>query len=372
MKDYSSIRPASNFLNIKSGHITRKLARTIVDFSLDNSFENTEIKLNEHLNLDIYKDKIKDVTYKIASNVKLFYENKLTELLYNISPAKKLEIQIDGVYNPIVVYDKTKKIGEKDRVKIIYKEVKHVMVKIFNDIKGFHFAEIISVENFAEFLKEFKIILKLKGFTEKSKIFVIADGAVWIEKQLSKFFKDNDFYFLIDFYHLSEYIHDAVKSLPSEFNYLIKRWKKEAKKNRLEQIIFHDIISLNLIEKSVEVLKKKNVNVKNSDGKIIRTKIEVMVNLIKDLHKYINNRIGQFNYPFFIKNNMPIGSGRIESANKILIKKRMNIPFGWRLENANLMLRLLTLRHNGHWKQFWEYIAQLENSENNLTLEEVA
>ena len=172
LKDYPSVRPASDFLNIKSGYVTRKLARTIVDFSLDNSFENAEIKLNEHFNLDIYKDKIKDVTYKIASNVKLFYKNKLTELLYNVSPAKKLEIQIDGVYNPIVIYDKTKEIGEKDRVKIIYKEVKHVMVKISNDIKGFHFAEIISVENFAEFLKEFKIILKLKGFTKKSKIFV--------------------------------------------------------------------------------------------------------------------------------------------------------------------------------------------------------
>ena len=114
------------------------------------------------------------------------------------------------------------------------------------------------------------------------------------------------------------------------------------------------------------------MNVKNSDGKMIKTKIEVMVNLIKDLHKYIYNRVGQFNYKFFIKNEMPIGSGRIESANKILIKKRMNIPFGWSLKNANLMLRLLTLRHNGHWKQFWEYIAELENSSNKSILEEVA
>jgi hypothetical protein len=359
-KYYKSVRPASDYTGIKSGFMTRKLRKIVVDFSLDNSFENVNLKLDRHYNLDLNKGKIKDIVYGVGKHVDSFYEHLLKNMPKS-APSKTLEIQLDGVYGPVVEYDKEKKVGDKNRVKIRYKEIKHIMVKISNELKGFHFARIISVENIKDFFKEFYKILLLKGYTKDTKIFVISDGAVWIEKHLSRFFKDNKFYFIIDFYHLLEYIFDAINSLPKKYNYLIERWKKAAKKGKLEERLLKDIKKLKLIEQSVEVIK----NIKTiKKGKTILE--EKKVNLVEQLYKYVHNRIGQFNYLHFKKNKMPIGSGRIESANKILIKKRMNIPFGWKLENANLMLGLLTMRHNGHWKQFWSYIAGLENNSNVL------
>jgi chemotaxis regulatin CheY-phosphate phosphatase CheZ len=122
---------------------------------------------------------------------------------------------------------------------------------------------------------------------------------------------------VVDFSLDNSFENDAINSLPKKYNYLIERWKKAAKKGKLEERLLKDIKKLKLIEQSVEVIK----NIKTiKKGKIILE--EKKVNLVEQLYKYVHNRIGQFNYLHFKKNKMPIGSGRIESANKILIKKR--------------------------------------------------
>ena len=60
---------------------------------------------------------------------------------------------------------------------------------------------------------------------------------------------------------------------------------------------------------------------------------ELEKNLKKDKMKkiekclrYIKNRIDKFDYKNAIKNNLPIGSGEIESANKSIVQKRLKIP----------------------------------------------
>jgi hypothetical protein len=44
--------------------------------------------------------------------------------------------------------------------------------------------------------------------------------------------------------------------------------------------------------------------------------------------RYIENRKGQFNYLDAINNELPIGSGEIESSNKSVVQKRLKIPRG--------------------------------------------
>ena len=76
---------------------------------------------------------------------------------------------------------------------------------------------------------------------------------------------------------------------------------------------------------------------------------------VRKCFRYIKNRPGQFNYPQAIEKGLPIGSGKIESANSYVVQARMKIPGAWwKVENINKMLVLLTCKQNGKWSEYWE------------------
>jgi hypothetical protein len=63
-------------------------------------------------------------------------------------------------------------------------------------------------------------------------------------------------------------------------------------------------------------------------------------------------------YPTYMQKNMPIGSGVIEAACKVIIKQRMcNSGMKWTDASARSVLFLRTLNEtDGRWTQFWEKI----------------
>ena len=50
---------------------------------------------------------------------------------------------------------------------------------------------------------------------------------------------------------------------------------------------------------------------------------------IRALVRYMKNRPGQFEYKTAIDQQLPIGSGKIESAHRSLIQKRLKLPGAW-------------------------------------------
>ena len=74
--------------------------------------------------------------------------------------------------------------------------------------------------------------------------------------------------------------------------------------------------------------------------------------------RYIKNRINQLNYKDAIDNNLPIGSGAVESAHRYVIQGRLKISGSWWLfENAENMLSIRSLRANNEWNEYWENLA---------------
>ena len=76
---------------------------------------------------------------------------------------------------------------------------------------------------------------------------------------------------------------------------------------------------------------------------------------VRACYRYIHNRPGQFDYPRALAEELPIGSGKIESAHRYVIQERMKIPGAWwKIDNADKMLALRTLRANGNWEKYWQ------------------
>lgn len=75
---------------------------------------------------------------------------------------------------------------------------------------------------------------------------------------------------------------------------------------------------------------------------------------------YFNHQRHRMDYPSFLAEGLPIGSGVTEAACKTLVKQRLCASgMRWKTTGATIVLSLRALTHTvGRWSQFWEKINQ--------------
>ena len=75
---------------------------------------------------------------------------------------------------------------------------------------------------------------------------------------------------------------------------------------------------------------------------------------VRSCHRYLSRRQDQLNYPDALANDLPIGSGEIESAHRYIVQKRLKLPGSWWCAaNADHMLALRLNRANRQWDSYW-------------------
>jgi hypothetical protein len=72
---------------------------------------------------------------------------------------------------------------------------------------------------------------------------------------------------------------------------------------------------------------------------------------------YLEKRQVQMHYPRFRQQGWPIGSGMVESANKLVVEARLKgAGMHWQRGNVDAMLALRNLLCNDRWEQEWPHI----------------
>ncbi len=169
------------------------------------------------------------------------------------------------------------------------------------------------------------------GFGETTKVHCVGDGARWIAEQVERVFGDQG-KFLIDFYHLCDYLAAASKKCSPENP---TGWLAQQKRRMKEDAVNDVLNSLALHE------EPKSIHDKDAP--------------VRCCLRYINNRPGQFEYKETLANDLPIGSGEIESAHRYVIQNRLKLSGAWWKENnAENMLALRIIRENDDWDEYWE------------------
>ena len=142
--------------------------------------------------------------------------------------------------------------------------------------------------------------------------------------------------YLVDFYHICEYLAEAAKTCaPSNDKAWLDTQKKLLKKNEYAVII----------ENLVPYLEAEE--------------IEEAQAKVRACHRYLSNRVGQLDYKGAIEKGLPIGSGEIESAHRYVIQKRLKLPGAWwKAANVEPMLALRVVRANDDWDDYWEKSAK--------------
>lgn len=171
------------------------------------------------------------------------------------------------------------------------------------------------------------------GLTGHTRVHAIGDGAPWIAEQVEVQFGARGSY-LIDLYHLCEYLACAAPSCDADPAAWVARQKEQLKAGALSQVMSE-------LKRHIEPDRVPN------EGAPVRR-----------CFRYMDNRPGQFDYPSAIAANLPVGSGEVESAHRYIIQTRLKVPGAWWLpDNAQAMLNLRVLRANHRWDDYWDQRA---------------
>jgi hypothetical protein len=196
-------------------------------------------------------------------------------------------------------------------------------------------------------------IARAKQHYPEARYLGIADGAPsnW------SFLEQHTELQLIDFFHAREYVGKLAQARYPQRNAEGKRsrWQHEHCSN-----LKHDPKAVErLIAEAATLARRTSLSRALRDGAY-------------SAWTYLNNHRHQMDYPGFLAENLPIGSGVTEAACKALVKQRLCASgMRWKSKGARIILTLRSLANTaGRWTQFWQKIDQfgLNASANHIFL----
>jgi hypothetical protein len=188
---------------------------------------------------------------------------------------------------------------------------------------------------YRDFTKELQFIKK----HYQAKTYVgVADGAAdnW------KFLQPLVDIEVLDFFHATEYLA-KVSNAAFKRKDQAKEWLKQT-----SHILKHEKDGAKILLEAMKTLSKKKI----SQAK--KEEIETAIT-------YFTNHLDQMNYESYLSKKLPIGSGAIEAACKVIIKQRMcNSGMRWTEDGAkNILVLRCFNKTDGKWKQFWDKITKM-------------
>ncbi|NOT58322.1 MAG: hypothetical protein HOP18_27275 [Deltaproteobacteria bacterium] len=141
--------------------------------------------------------------------------------------------------------------------------------------------------------------------------------------------------YLVDFYHVCEYLVEAAPTCaPAAPHAWLATQKQRLQKNEGAAV-------LTQLGAYVEAEAVAN------DHAPVRACL-----------RYLHNRPHHLDYPGAIEKGLPIGSGEVESAHRYVIQHRLKLPGAWwKAEHVEPMLALRVVRANEEWDTYWGQLA---------------
>ena len=304
------------------------LQRKITDFGADTPFKKVNEKLKEHYGITVPENSPRAITLCHAGHIKKCQESVLGKI--ESAGVDCIISETDGSMVPIVQTVKAVENEKVDRRKgkvLIYREAKLTLAHEKGSVTPTFSATFGDAKKAGEHMLH---CVKTVGANKKTKVHCVGDGAVWIANQIEEHFGANATY-LIDFCHMSDYLSAAASSCaPGNEKSWLDKQKALLKASHWAQVLL-------ALQPHIEAQ-----DIAEEDAPV------------RACYRYIKNRPHQLDYKAAIDNDLPIGSGEIESAHRYVIQKRLKIAGAWWLEeNAGKMLALRVNRANEQWESYW-------------------
>jgi len=320
--------PAEVYLGIIPDKFQMDVKRAVEKLSIELPFSEAAKIVDDITGLKLSIGSIHNMTTDIggAATTQNVLPTEM-EILAKIQAAKKqhpnensvLVSTFDGAFEPTRPEESTRK---GTRGKGEWKEVKgfRIYLSFNNDIyqlASWH--QIGTDEELSKVLDVFSKNLKSSGLAHVT----VADGAKWIWKLVERHFPKS--VEILDYYHFSEHVSKFADLQFGKGTTEAIEWTKKCKKWVFSIKVYSVICSL-------KRLKYTNIEVKKAAENFIT---------------YLENNFHRLDYAKFQKQDFPIGSGGMESANKFICHVRLKRSgCWWKPSHANEVLRLRCAKFN--------------------------
>lgn len=333
----SVIVPLDEYLGISSlpFKITVNLMLEIAYWAQSQcSYEGAEEAIFKALGLAVNDDTVRTVANTIG---KIVFDNDCKDAQHAYSildsgrlvfPERKqkgiLYIEVDGAALNTRQKDECGSTWRENKLGLMFSSDN---IRYWTDKRGqrqhkIHKREYVSyVGSVQEFQKHLFACALRNGYGIYEKTVLISDGATWIRNMKEQLFPDAQQ--ILDFYHLCENINTFGKIF----------FKMDEQKHRSWA---DDVCKLLKEGKSAQVLNLlKNMGTSPECERI---------------QGYIRNNLDNIDYPDYIRNGYFIGSGGVESGNKVVLQKRLKqAGMRWNSNTAQYILTLKSKYESNLW-----------------------
>jgi hypothetical protein len=167
-----------------------------------------------------------------------------------------------------------------------------------------------------------------RGLEKATEVCAVQDGAEWLQGLVD--YHRADAVRILDFPHAAEYISEIGEAVRAAGGRLPAGWL-------------------------VGVLHRLKAE---GPARVLRHLVWLAAHFpspgVQEKLAYLQKREAQMQYPTYQQAGWPIGSGSVESANKLVVEARLKgAGMRWERHNVNPMLTLRNAVCNGRWKQTW-------------------
>ena len=177
-----------------------------------------------------------------------------------------------------------------------------------------------------------------RGLENAGEVAAVMDGADWLQ-QLTDYHCPKALR-ILDFAHAAQHIAEVAQAL----------WSQTSQTSQTSA----DILAWT--QQWTESLQAKGPRPLLAELRRLR-KLYPDNKPLRTNYAYLKKRQAQLQYPRFRQQGWPIGSGMVESANKLVVEARLKgAGMHWQRGHVDAMLALRNLLCNDRWEQEWPHI----------------
>jgi hypothetical protein len=354
--------PVRRWLGVQQGDVSMDLQRKVSDLTTRMTFGDAVDSLAEQHGQQIERTQAERITYRVGHEAAQYLQQRRSAALSSLEAEETttgpedLQFTADGGFILARTLQRpprqdAKKPSDPSALTPVRKlakgswethgrEVRYVSVHEPNDSVNRKVDLHIAPHNQTDYTGERMLATASEaGLSDNTAIHGVFDMGKWIHTQFNEQFHAYRRTLTADISHVTEYLTDAARVIVGSDQ--AESWAMARKHRLLDGAI--DAVLADLAEHRCGA-KGSAPCVKNDQSKC----------LVRVAERYIRNHRIYMNYPEIRTRGLAVGSGEAECGVKQM-KKRLDVPGGWKESNAQLMLALLCIRRSGWWDDFWSW-----------------
>lgn len=328
-------RPVQDQLRIVARGRSQRLQRALTDFGAEESFGQAAKRFEEHYGWAVGRTSVLRLVENVAREAEGFVEAKWKAgaeqiELRTTGGVEQLLIEMDGgeirtgKLVPAPELGKTEVRGlEKRKRETQWRDVRMGLARPLTELEPTYVGKL---DSYPVVVGQIRGAAGLRGLSPKTEVVACTDGGNGIREEIETQFAGCRY--VLDRCHAVSHVAETAAAMGL----------KGTDKDRW---VAHQMARLD--EGDVRLVLD-TLMAHRGRGRARATR----------LHGYLTRFKDAVHYDAFKKAGLPIGSGEIEAAHRVVPQKRLKLPGAWWNEcTVNPMLALRVLRANGWWGEFW-------------------